>query len=587
MKFITYIFIISISIFSIITFNVLGSNIVNCKNCKSDSSFGKIYNFDKKISNLKNDEFVVFWDGYLGTDELIITHKGIIKNLKLIQISDLNMNDLCVFGITDFPNLDGKYPNTILNESYAKNIKSRYFLWKNAFNRNSINEISKVCLGKRNVFLKNYPLETKYKCDLNNSSCKIIKFDGNKVQKANTKSPKSKLKLKGWTNSRICFFAVNDNKTDWTNNYQYIDHVEEAKSRGIDCGIISKQKQNIAKIKNFIPNKYFQSSLSWNSKVSLACYNPSNQSVYLIPFEGTKSRHKATRKCMGNDYRISMKDYKKLSPEQNVYENDKVICYKATDGWSGKWSESNTKYVNKAKSLGLSCGIAPEQKQIIVQENTKTAKIREKYLTFNNPVNQNWCAGTGGGSGYQPDSQPLPGADSFFDPCPGKYITKIPFEQVKQHFSSGEGNKFICSLLEDGSVLNKRLKVYFELAKEINLECKEETVPKTKIVIKEDIESKKLAEQTALELEEERARLKAMEIERKRLEEKTKQLAEQNRLAELKAKQKSEEIAKEVAAQERAKLAKEKALRLAEEKARKIAQEKAKKLAERERSQKR
>ena len=454
------------TIFWFLTIDAFAAKIIGCSNCKSDTAFGKIYNFDKKISNLKNDEFVVFWNGYVGTDELIITHKGIIKNSKIIPVSELNINELCVFGITDFPNIDGKYPNTLLNVSYAKKIKSRYFLWKEEFNRNSINEISRVCLGKRKVFLKNNPLETKYKCDLNHSSCKIIKFDGNKVLKANTKSPKTNLNLKGWTNSRICFFAVNDNKTDWTKNYQYIDHIEEAKSRGIDCGI------------------------------------------------------------------------------------------------------------------------APEQKQIIVKENSKTSRIREKYLTFNNQVNQNWCAGTGGGSGYQPDSQPLPGADSFFDPCPGKYITKIPFEQVKQHFSSGEGNKFICSLLEDGSVLNKRLKVYFELAKEIKLECNEE--PKVaNVIIKEDKESKKLAEQRALELKEERARLKAMEIQKKRLEEKTKQLTEQNRLAELNAKKRSVEIAKEVAAQEREKLEKERALRRAEEKARKIAQEKAKQLAaEREKAKK-
>ena len=44
---------------------------------------------------------------------------------------------------------------------------------------------------------------------------------------------------------------------------------------------------------------------------------------------------------------------------------------------------------------------------------------------------------------------------------------------MKQHFSSGYGKKFICSLLIDGSVLNDRLTVYFQLAKEINLECEE------------------------------------------------------------------------------------------------------------------
>ena len=108
-----------------------------------------------------------------------------------------------------------------------------------------------------------------------------------------------------------------------------------------------------------------------------------------------------------------------------------------------------------------------------------------------------------------------------------------------------------------------------------------------KIIVQKDTESKKLAEKRTLELKEERSRLKAMEIEKKRLEKKTKQLVEQNRLAELNAKKRSEEIAKEVAAQEREKLEEERALRRAEEKARKIAQKKAKQLAaEREKAEK-
>mgnify|MGYP001476478478 CR=1 FL=1 len=89
---------------------------------------------------------------------------------------------------------------------------------------------------------------------------------------------------------------------------------------------------------------------------------------------------------------------------------------------------------------------------------------------------------------------------------PRKISQKIPFEQVRGHFSSGYGNKWICSLLKDGNVLQRNLKVYFELAKEINLECYEE--PKVaNVIIKEDKESKKLAEKQTLELEEERSRL--------------------------------------------------------------------------------
>ncbi len=148
---------------------------------------------------------------------------------------------------------------------------------------------------------------------------------------------------------------------------------------------------------------------------------------------------------------------------------------------------------------------------------------------------------------------------------------------VLKRFESDQ-YKVINELTRHGFRLNARFKLTDAISK-LSIElAKLENTPK--IIVQKDKESKKLAEQRALELEEERTRLKAMEIERKRLEEKTKQLAEENRLAELKAKKRSEEIAKEVAAQERAKLAKEKALRLAEEKARKIAQEKAKKLAE-------
>ena len=282
------------TIFWFLTINAFAAKIIGCSNCKSDTSFGKIYNFNKKISNLKSDEFVVFWNGYVGTDELMITHKGIIKNSKIIPVSELNINELCVFGITDFPNIDGKYPNTLLNVIYAKKIKSRYFLWKEEFNRNSINEISRVCLGKRKALVQNYPLETKYKCDLNHSSCKIIKFDGNKIQNANSESPKTNLNLKDWTSSRICFFAVNDNKTNWTENYQFIDHVEEAKKRGIDCGI-SPLKDNDKNIetKIFVP-KEISSWKKIGETEPLRCYDTVNKKVYIIPpfYVGTEKSNR-------------------------------------------------------------------------------------------------------------------------------------------------------------------------------------------------------------------------------------------------------------------------------------------------------
>ena len=102
---------------------------------------------------------------------------------------------------------------------------------------------------------------------------------------------------------------------------------------------------------------------------------------------------------------------------------------------------------------------------------------------------------------------------------------------------------------------------------------------KPKIVIKEDEESKRLAEQKSKELEQEKARRIEEEKERKILEAKTRKLAEEKRLAELKAKKKTEEIAKEVAAEKQKKIEEERALRKAEELKRKKAEEQAKKIA--------
>lgn len=355
----------------------------------------------------------------------------------------------------DFPNLDGKYPNTKSKRTFSKQIDSRYSFWKEQFNKKSINETNKICLGKRDYFLQNIFLETKYACGLHNSACKLIKFNDKNIKNVSAGAPKTKLDLNNWTESRLYFFSVNENKTDWTKNYQYIDYVEEAKRRGIDCGIT----------------------------------------------------------------KLEIKD-------------------------------------------------------------TKTPRIREKYLTFKNSVTKNWCMGNkkGYNSNYQPDANPFPTTKGFFGEFPGN-MKKISFENVKQHFSFGSGNKWICSLLLDGSILNQNLTVWFELAKEINLECKEEQIPKTKIVIKEDLESKKLAEQRAQELEKERVRLQSLLEEKKRLEAKARQLEKSNRLSEIEAKKRSEELAKEIATQEREKLAKERELRRIEFEARLKAEDKAKKLA--------
>ena len=120
----------------------------------------------------------------------------------------------------------------------------------------------------------------------------------------------------------------------------------------------------------------------------------------------------------------------------------------------------------------------------------------------------------------------------------------------------------------------------FVINKKMNLSKKLLSSNKTKeVVIKEDLVSKKLAEQKTKELEIEKARRIQEEKERKILEAKTKQLAEEKKLAELKAKKRTAEIAEEVAAEKQKKIEEERALRKAEELKRKKAEERAKKIS--------
>ena len=167
-------------------------------------------------------------------------------------------------------------------------------------------------------------------------------------------------------------------------------------------------------------------------------------------------------------------------------------------------------------------------------------------------VTKIWCVGNGYGleNWGLAGMHPLPGANGF-NPCPGKLFNKISFDKVIKHYSSGEGKNHLCNMLDGSDFNNPRLKVWFELAVEIKVKCKENSINDTKIVIKEDTESKRLAEQKSQELEQEKARRIAEEKERKILEAKTRKLAEEKRLAELKAKKRIEEIAKEEALKNR------------------------------------
>ena len=46
----------------------------------------------------------------------------------------------------------------------------------------------------------------------------------------------------------------------------------------------------------------------------------------------------------------------------------------------------------------------------------------------NAKVEKTWCFGTQ--FGHMQGAHPLPGVKNTFDPCPGKYLKKLPFEKV-------------------------------------------------------------------------------------------------------------------------------------------------------------
>ena len=120
-------------------------------------------------------------------------------------------------------------------------------------------------------------------------------------------------------------------------------------------------------------------------------------------------------------------------------------------------------------------------------------------------VTKVWCIGVNHAWYGTPGGHPLPGAKGF-NACPSKNLNKILFDKVVKHYSSGEGKKHLCNMLDGSDFNNPNLKVWFELAVEIKIKCKENLINDTKIVIKEDKESKKLAEQE---------KQKRIELERK------------------------------------------------------------------------
>ena len=168
------------------------------------------------------------------------------------------------------------------------------------------------------------------------------------------------------------------------------------------------------------PKKLF----GYTSGDHLRCYDPERNKVFSHqPYSMTS--------CGGNSYRISEKDYQRLLPDQNVYENDKVICYKATDGWSGKWSGTNLKYVKKANKLGLSCGINVNK---TINANVPKSEFPLKPITINFPsvsVKRDDVAVIIGNANYKKQGKDIPNVNPAYADAEG----------IKKYFMKAKGIK--------------------------------------------------------------------------------------------------------------------------------------------------
>jgi len=164
--------------------------------------------------------------------------------------------------------------------------------------------------------------------------------------------------------------------------------------------------------------------LGYISGEHLRCYDPERNKVFSHqPYSMTS--------CGGDSYRISEKDYQRLIPKQNVYENDKVICYNATDGWSGRWSVTNLKYVKKALQLGLSCGIKVNQ-TIVAKKPKSEFPLKPIPISFPSVlIKRDDIAVIIGNANYKKMGKDIPNVNPAYADAEG----------IKQYFMKAKGIK--------------------------------------------------------------------------------------------------------------------------------------------------
>ena len=195
-------------------------------------------------------------------------------------------------------------------------------------------------------------------------------------------------------NNVVCWNATDGLKGRWTEDPSKYKYVKKAKSRGLDCDvkednniIVSNKKKKLAKdiyippkISGYIPSQH------------LRCYDPDRNKVF-------SHQPYSMSTCGGNSYRISENDFNKLSKTKSAFfdhekENNKVVCYNATDGHQGYWTKdaSKYKYVEKAKSRGLNCGVKDNLTTVVSNKNSADrplASISDSTVCFNATTTSN------------------------------------------------------------------------------------------------------------------------------------------------------------------------------------------------------
>ncbi len=165
-----------------------------------------------------------------------------------------------------------------------------------------------------------------------------------------------------------------------------------------------------------------------------------------------------------------------------------------------------------------------------------------------------WCIDNGQHNNSASERLPIPPINGGnFNVCPSKFMDEISLRKVKKYYSTEIGQKRLCYLIQkkDGSIdlSNKNVKIYYQLAFEIEIDCGKYKKPSNLIV--KDKESKKLAEeekQKRIKLEKKLAELEKKSQSKVIVEdEASKRLAEEEKQKRLKEEQKRIELEQKLA----------------------------------------